>query len=268
MFAPRFAACHLRPLAAVRPLAVTVTLSPLPAAPALSLPALGSRLGILLGCGAAGVTPAAGAEPLRSVDVDGDREGETVVEDPSLPRGTVITRDEDNDRDDDVVVVGTGGQVTGGRVVDGRVVPVPPRLPRVAGAADLDGDGEKEVIVEDPNFGGYTPTRLRDGDGDVDGAHVGTTLEGRVARIADLDGDGDEEVVVEGAGELRQDVDGDGDADLVLVPTGAPETQEPPGHQGGCTRVSPAEPGGAPFAAGAATLGLGVLRLGVGGRLL
>lgn len=179
-----------------------------------------------------------GGEVAGTADTDGDGEGETVVADPTLDPGQTITANPDRDRDrdgrpddhdPDVVWVGTRG---GGRT---------------AGAGDVDGDGDEEVVVEDPTLApGQTisvntdrdpDVDTRPDDSDADVIWVGTQGGGTVVGIGDDDGDGDAEITVEDptldrGTTLRTDLDGDGDVDLVRVgtrePAPPPSQEEPP----------------------------------------
>ncbi len=90
------------------------------------------------------------------IDIDGDSEFETIVEDPNLGPSQSYTQDSDSDGDPDTIIVGMSG-VT--RSTD----------------TDVDNDGELEIVLEDPNLHpSLSYTIDLDGDGDPDIVVTGT----------------------------------------------------------------------------------------------
>lgn len=145
-----------------------------------------------------------------SVDLDSDGEAEAIVTDPALAAGTLLTAQmPDADSDPDVVFISTAG---GGVII---------------GAADLDGDGEKEIVVSAPDLapGAVVSAQIPGADTDPDVVFVGTTL-GAEGRFVDLDFDGEQEVVFENhQGSINvqwSSIPGsDADPDVVVVSGGA-----------------------------------------------
>ncbi len=125
---------------------------------------------------------------VHTVDLDGDGELEVSVKDPGRPPGVSVNYDMlsgDPDTDVDVVVIG-GGEL-------GALVPAP---------EDVDGDGEKESLVWEPELmAGVQVDAGIDGDGDVD-------IRWRNGQVSGMDNC----PAVANAGQANTDADAYGDA--------------------------------------------------------
>jgi hypothetical protein len=169
-----------------------------------------------------------GGGSIFGFDVFDGRAGEVelVVSDPTLPSGRVRSADADSDDDVEVIWVGVQGlDLNGNGQVD------PEEIGLIAGFADIDGNGDLEIIVADKArslgdyFVGGFGFRLPGSD-PREVLWVGLlnetqrTTVGSIVSMVNVDGDDDDEVLAQdlrrSPGEMFLDVDGDGDIDILI----------------------------------------------------
>ncbi len=154
-------------------------------------------------------------------EFDGRPEMELVISDPTLRSARVRSADADGDDDVEAIWIGVQGLDLDN---DGNVDPE--ELGLIAGFADIEGDGDWEIVVQDKARarGDYFAGRFgfdREDTDPLEVLWVGVLSEtrrstGAIVAMLDLDSDGDDEILIEPGKEDYIDVDHDGDPDIII----------------------------------------------------